>query len=191
MKELKTTMTILLISTVLSSCQGDWTTSSSSNLDGIMTTLTDVSNKSNIAKPETESGIPLNFFIIDLIDPKRGSYPTAFFTHNLIETLASPLKLDEILNKNGVFHFASTDARASYSNIAVIKDGSMVLFKSLNCDNSGSTMEELLDYLAFNTSYDNKLLATLSQYRTHGVYVAIDPMSHVDCSLLGSGSKSR
>lgn len=112
------------------------------------------------------NGIPKNFFVFDLIDTAKNIYP--------------PNKKIE-LGLNGVYHFAPLRKEFSFSFIAVINNGSLTIFKKINCPQYGDNIAEVLIFVKSNFKTDEVLERRLMNYRSYGIYFRADPQSSFQC----------
>ncbi len=113
-----------------------------------------------------ENGVPHNFFVFDLIDTTNNSYPA---------------KKPIVIKNEGVYHFAPVRYRFSFSHIAVIHNGELKVFSSLNCSKKGDNISEVIKYVKANIDYNEELIRRILNYRSFGMYFQTDPQSFVDC----------
>src|SRR5690606_37719196 len=72
------------------------------------------------------------FFIWDLTEPSNKQ--------------TSLLERVEFKN-NHIYHFAFIDAPFSFSNIAILEDGKLKIFKAINCKGKSDSLQDVVAYL--------------------------------------------
>jgi hypothetical protein len=93
---------------------------------------------------------------------------------------------------NHVYHFASIDSPFSFSNIAVLEDGKLKIFKAVNCEGKGDSLEDVIRYLNDRVKQDprrNEIINQVRNFREYGVYVSDNDLSKPQCEIL-VGDKS-
>lgn len=119
---------------------------------------------------EADRGI--GFFIYDLTDPANKQ--------------TSMLERVEFKN-NHVYHFASIDVPFSFSNIAFLEDGRSKIFKAVNCEGKGDSLEDVIRYLNEKLKQNPKrdeIINRVKNYRDYGVYVSDNGSSKPRCEIL-------
>ena len=109
------------------------------------------------------------FFIYDLTEPSNRQ--------------TSMLERVEFKN-NHIYHFADIDLPFSFSNIAVLEDGKIKIFKTINCEGKGDSLEDVVAYLNEKLKDDrnkDEIIKRLNNYREYGVYAAYDGLSKPQC----------
>ena len=117
----------------------------------------------------TEESRASGFFVWDLTEPTNKQ--------------TSLLERVEFKN-NHVYHFAFIDLPFSFSNIAVLKDGKMKIFKAINCKNKGDSLEDAITYLNEKLKSDknkDEIIKRVKNYREYGVYVPFNNLSEPQC----------
>lgn len=112
-----------------------------------------------------------------------------FFVYDLTEPSNKQTSMLERIDfKNGhVYHFADIDLPFSFSNIAVLEDGRIRIFRNINCEGQGDRIEEVISYLSEKLKDDknkNEIIQRVINYRKYGVYVSLNGLSTPQCGLL-------
>ena len=84
-----------------------------------------------------------------------------------------------------VYHFSPIRKRDSYSNIAIIKNGEVKIFKALNCPGKGDKIEDVVAYIKDhfpNTNDTQLIIARVMNYRNYGTYTKTDEQSEFKCN---------
>ena len=119
-----------------------------------------------------ESERAVGFFIYDLTEPSNKQTSL----------------LERIEFKNGhVYHFADIDLPFSFSNIAILEDGNVRIFKAINCAGKGDSLEDVIRYLNEKLKADkdkDEIIRRVSNYRTYGVYGSLNGLSTPQCKLV-------
>ncbi len=114
-----------------------------------------------------DNGHPKGFFVYDLVDTDKNSYPTTKVI---------------TINKNGIYHFAPARYNLSFSHIAVIKDGKMKIFSYINCNKKGDNIDDVIEFIEkSNFKYNEAILEQVRNYRDYGMYFQTDPQSYIEC----------
>jgi hypothetical protein len=124
-----------------------------------------------------EADRAIGFFVYDLTEP--------------VNKQTSMLERIEFKN-NHVYHFASIDSPFSFSNIAVLEDGKLKIFKAVNCEGKGDSLEDVIRYLNDRVKQDprrNEIINQVRNFREYGVYVSDNDLSKPQCEIL-VGDKS-
>lgn len=109
------------------------------------------------------------FFIFDLTEPSNKQ--------------TSLLERVEFKN-NHVYHFAYIDLPFSFSNIAVLENGKMKFFKSINCGGKGDSLEAVINYInerMKNDATKDEVIQRIKDYRKYGVYASYNGSSTPQC----------
>ncbi len=109
-----------------------------------------------------------------------------FFVHDLTDPSNKQTSLLERVNfiNDHVYHFAYIDAPYSFSNIAVLHDGEIKIFKAINCKNSGDEVKDVIKYLSKILSDNENREETIERvknYRKFGVYASLNGISTPQC----------
>lgn len=112
-----------------------------------------------------------------------------FFVYDLTEPSNKQTSLLERIDfKDGhIYHFADIDLPYSFSNIAVLEDGHVKIFKNINCEGKGARFEEVISYLNEKLKHDknkNEIIQRVINYRGFGVYTSLNGLSTPQCGLL-------
>lgn len=98
------------------------------------------------------------FFVYDLTDPLNKS--------SLTTTCI------DLIN-NHIYHFAPIEYNFSFSHIVILEDGSLKVFKSIDCWNRGDKLENVISYvsrkLEGKTDKD-KIIERIKNFRKYGMY---------------------
>jgi len=119
----------------------------------------------------------------------EGERAVGFFVYDLTEPSNKQTSLLERVDfKNGhVYHFADIDLPFSFSNIAVLEDGDVRIFKNINCEGQGARIEDIISYLNEKLKHDknkDEIIQRVRNYRTYGVYTSLNGLSTPQCGLL-------
>lgn len=82
-----------------------------------------------------------------------------------------------------VYHFFPSLITFSRSNIAVLVNGEIIIFKSINCD--GDSVEDVINYLNEILPDDSQkaiIIGRVKEYRKYGKYLRIDEQSNFECN---------
>jgi hypothetical protein len=109
-----------------------------------------------------------------------------FFVYDLTDTLNnSILKRDSFtFTNNHVYHFASTSMPWSISNILILENGHMKIFKAINCEDKGDKISDVLNYVLNKPSLQsgNKGIDDrIKNFRNYGRYIMTDIHSSLNC----------
>ncbi len=109
----------------------------------------------------------IGFFVYDLTDPSN-SYKKQMYG----------LPEEGCINfiNNHVYHFSTGDWSSSFSHIAILEDGKMKVFNSINCKGSKAKLDDVLLYVSEKLKDKNKdeTIIRLKNYRRYGVYETVD-----------------
>lgn len=117
----------------------------------------------------TEESRASGFFVYDLTEPSNKQ--------------TSLLERVEFKN-NHIYHFAFIDAPFSFSNIAVLEDGKLKIFKAINCKGKGDSLEDVISYLTEKLKKDknkDKIIKRVKNYRSYGIYTSFNGLSTPQC----------
>ncbi|MBK9214289.1 MAG: hypothetical protein IPM59_01605 [Chloracidobacterium sp.] len=118
-----------------------------------------------------------------LVEESRGN---GFFVWDLTEPTnkqASLLERVEFKNKH-IYHFAFIDLPFSFSHIAVLEDGRLKIFKSINCKGKGDRLEDVVAYVNEQLKNDKnkaEIIKRVKNYREYGSYAAFNGQSKPQC----------
>lgn len=107
------------------------------------------------------------FFVYDLSDPANKYIPAPFVQADACISFIN----------NHVYHFAPVEFAFSQSHIAVLEEGQLKVFKSINCKNSNEQLTDVIAYLEKRLKRDRnreELLTRVRNYRSHGFYFNTD-----------------
>lgn len=119
-----------------------------------------------------EESRAVGFFIYDLVEPSNRQ--------------TSLLERVEFKN-NHVYHFAHIDLPFSFSNIAVLEDGYVRIFRTINCDGKGDSLNEVISYLNEKFKGDknkDQIIERVNNYRRYGIYAPLNGLSTPQCKLV-------
>lgn len=109
------------------------------------------------------------FFVYDLTDPENKQT-------SLLERVE--------FRQDHVYHFALIDAPFSFSNIAIIEDGGLKIFRAINCEKKGDSVDDVIAYLKQKFENDrnrDEIIRRVKDYRKYGVYSPADGISEPQC----------
>lgn len=114
------------------------------------------------------------------------SRASGFFVWDLTEPSNKQTSLLERVEfkNNHVYHFAFIDTPFSFSNIAVLEDGKLKIFKTINCEGKGNSLEDVVGYLNKKSKNDknkDEIIKRVKNYREYGVYASFDGISTPQC----------
>jgi hypothetical protein len=112
-----------------------------------------------------------------------------FFVSDLTEPSNKQTSLLERIDfKDGhIYYFADIDLPFSFSNIAILEDGHIRIFRNINCEGKGDRIEELISYLNDKLKHDknkDEIIQRIISYRRFGVYTSLNGLSTPQCALL-------
>jgi len=109
---------------------------------------------------------------------------TGAFIIDLSDTTNRETNLNECVKflEGHVYHFAPIRENNSYSNIAILADGNVKMFKAINCPETGDKLNEVIEYVQKSgVKRDDPLLDRIKNYRKYGVYLKVDELSEFQC----------
>lgn len=114
------------------------------------------------------------------------SRANGFFVYDLTEPSNKQTSLLERVEfkNNHVYHFAFIDAPFSFSNIAVLEDGKLKIFKAINCKGKADSLEDVVGYLNEKLKKDknkDEIIKRVKNYREYGVYASFNGLSESQC----------
>lgn len=117
------------------------------------------------------------FFVWDLSDPANKYIPGQY---------AQGDAGIRFIN-NHVYHFAPIEFIFSESHVAVLEDGHLKVFKSINCKDSSEHLTDVINYVKKRLKKNpnlEELLTRMRNYRTYGFYMNTDS-PRVPCEVGG------
>jgi hypothetical protein len=108
------------------------------------------------------------------------------FIWDITDTLNKETSLNECISlKEGhIYHFAPMRKTYSFSNIAILKDGRIKVFKAINCPEKGDKLENVIQFItdSLSTTTDKaELIIRLKNYRKYGAYLRVDAQTEFKC----------
>ena len=107
------------------------------------------------------------------------------FIWDITDTMNKETTLNECiaLKEGHIYHFSPLKKTYSYSNIAILKDGSVKIFKAINCPEKGDKLEDVIKYITDNLPAitDKGLINRVKNYRKYGTYLRGDEQSDFIC----------
>ena len=115
---------------------------------------------------------------------RRGFYvndddrPRSFFVYDLTDLSNQGTSLSCVdFKDNHIYHFAAHYIPFSFSNIAILENGNLRVFESINCDNSKDKLEDVIAYL--NKKFENdpnreEIIDRVKSYRKYGSFGTVD-----------------
>jgi len=122
------------------------------------------------------------------------SRANGFFVYDLTEPINKQTSLLERveLKNNHVYHFAFIDAPFSFSNIAILEDGKLKIFKAINCKGKDDSLQDVTAYLNEKLKNDknkDEIIKRVKNYRSYGVYASFNGLSAPQCEEALSATK--
>jgi hypothetical protein len=108
-----------------------------------------------------------------------------FFVQDLTDPSNSGISLKNCINfiEGHIYHFAPIKRRLSFSHIAVLENGELRIFRSINCKDKGDSLDDVLNYLNKKLAdCDDKeeILNRVKDYRKYGIYTTVDAL-YLEC----------
>jgi hypothetical protein len=106
----------------------------------------------------------------------ENAVPKFFFVYDLVDTMNNTIDNDRIafINKH-IYHFSTISMAFSYSNICIINDTDIVIFRNINCSSSEDTIEKVLDYVNNMLIPDKKyIIDRVKNYRKYSYFIKTD-----------------
>lgn len=106
------------------------------------------------------------------------------FIWDITDTVNKQTTLNEcvVLKEGHIYHFSPIRKTYSYSNIAILHDGKVKFFKTINCLQKGDKIDDVIKYARDSLSMEQlELISRLKNYRKYGVYLQIDEQSEFMC----------
>jgi hypothetical protein len=122
------------------------------------------------------------------------SRAAVFFVYDLTDTTNKQTSLLERIEfkNNHIYHFADIDLPFSFSNIAVLEDGKLKIFKSINCEGKGDSLKDVVSYLTEKLKDDknkDEIINRVKNYREYGVYASFNGLSTPQCGKITKPEK--
>lgn len=152
-----------------------------------------IDGKYNRKKVFIEFANTLNLLIPEWGIEKKGFYVNekcqliGSFIWDITDTLNKETTLNECiaLREGHVYHFSPMRKTYSYSNIAILNNGQVRIFKAINCPEKGDKIEDVIQYIKDSVSSipdQSELLNRLKDYRKYGVYLRVDEQTEFKCN---------
>lgn len=152
-----------------------------------------IDGKYNRKKVFTEFANTLNLLIPEWGIDKKGFYVNekcqliGAFIWDITDTLNKETTLNECitLREGHVYHFSPMRKTYSYSNIAILSNGQVRIFKAINCPEKGDKIEDVIQYIKDSVSSmpdQSELFNRLKDYRKYGVYLRVDEQTEFKCN---------
>lgn len=124
------------------------------------------------------------------------SRAAGFFVYDLTDTANKQTSLLERIEfkDNHVYHFADIDLPFSFSNIAVLNDGKLKIFKSINCEGKGDSLGDVVRYLTEKLRNDknkDEIIERVKSYRKYGIYSSFNGLSAPQCQKATKKTEAR
>lgn len=138
------------------------------------------SNSLNTSIPEYRNIYEEGFYI------NKEGRSVGFFIYDLTDTLNREATSEDCIKfyDNHIYHFCPIKYRYSFSHIAVLENGSINIFKSVNCINRGDKLDDLISYLnqkITNNPKKEEIITRVKNYRKYGYYSKTDEQSELKC----------
>lgn len=151
-----------------------------------------IDGKYNRKKVFNEFAKTLNLLVPEWGIDKKGFYVNedcqliGAFIWDITDTLNKETTLNECiaLQEGHIYHFSPMRKTYSYSNIAILNDGKVKIFKAINCPEKGDKIEDVIQYAKDSLSSmpdQSELINRLKNYRKYGVYLRVDEQTEFKC----------
>jgi hypothetical protein len=104
--------------------------------------------------------------------------PKFFFVFDLVDTLNNTIDNDRIAFRNKhVYHFSTISFAFSYSNICVLNDRDIIIFRNVNCPSIDNNIEEVLNYvrdMLQNNENKEQIINQIKNYRKYSRFIKMD-----------------
>ena len=113
--------------------------------------------------------------------------PSKFFVYDLFDTLNNTLDRKRCINmiEGHVYHFSAILYQFSFSNILILNNGKMKIFKAVNCVDKGDNIEDVIAYIkTYKITQDEAYLNRIKGYRKFGSYLRIDNYVNLRCQSI-------
>lgn len=117
---------------------------------------------------------------------ENGNSPTGFFIYDLTDISNKDITSTGCIEfkENHVYHFAPFDNAFSLSHIAILENGKLKIFKSINCKDRGDRLDGVIAYLnqkLANDKHKDEILERVKNYKKYGKYFKMDNYSALVC----------
>ena len=126
---------------------------------------------------------PQKFFVYDLTDTSN-TVASARYS-------SKPSGRCIEFKNNHIYHVAGTYLPFSFSHIVVLEDGKLKVFKSINCENSEDSLEDVINYLSkrlLNDKDKDEIINRVKNYREYGKYFTVDD-TYLRCKEIDRAKK--
>jgi hypothetical protein len=109
-----------------------------------------------------------------------------FFVYDLTNPVNKSVESEDCINfeNNHIYHFSLFDYSFSFSQIVILENGKLKVFKSINCQNSEDSLEDVLSYLEQKLKDEKdkeKIIERVRAYRKYGSYFRLDNFTTLRC----------
>lgn len=116
----------------------------------------------------------------------NGNTPAGFFIYDLTDTSNKAINSTDCIEfkDNHIYHFAPFDYAFSLSHIVILENGKLKVFKSINCEDRGDKLDDVIAYLNQKLGNDknkNEILERVKNYKKYGKYFKMDNYSTLVC----------
>lgn len=152
-----------------------------------------IDGKYNRRKVFDDFANTLNLLVPEFGTDKNGFYVNeecqliGVFIWDISDTLNKETTLNECieLKEGHVYHFSPMRKTYSYSNIAILNNGKVKIFRAINCPEKGDRVEDVIQY--FNDSLpsvpgQSGVINRLKDFRKYGVYLQVDEQTEFKCN---------
>lgn len=143
------------------------------NRKTVLKKFAEILNKSIPKYRERYSGFyikdekPGDFFVYDMTDPlNKTSEPNRTEVFNCVN----------FVDKH-IYHFTSYKDSYSASHIAILENGKIKIFKSINCPNSKDKLDDVtiyIDRMLKDSQIKEQIIDRVKDYRKYGIYYSSD-----------------
>jgi hypothetical protein len=141
--------------------------------------LSDIAGILNDSIPEYKKIYPSGFGVFR-------ERPRGFFAYDLSDasaTLVGSWECVKFVNRH-VYHVSPIDVAFSFSHIVILEEGRLKTFKSLNCQNRGDSIGDVISYLKSTLKDDANKSGTIDRVkrcRSFGKYLVVVDDSELRC----------
>jgi len=122
-----------------------------------------------------------------------GNRPAGFIIHDLTDITNRGYPSTCIEFKEGhIYHFVPWDYTFSLSHLAVLENGKLKIFKSINCKDRGDRLEDVIAYVNQKLANDrnkDEILERVKNYRKYGKYFKMDNYSTLVCQAVSESKE--
>lgn len=130
--------------------------------------LNELANVLNESIPEYSKGVPKGFY-------SDSENAIGFFVVDLTNPANKQLTFQECVDfiDGHVYHVAPEDLYYSLSQIVILEEGKLKVFRSVNCPPRGDRLEDAISYISARLAGDkqrDEIISRVRNYRKYGSY---------------------